>query len=109
MVLNECFPSTVPGVAAHNWQAGVTPTSTIAHKGMVDGAKVLTGTILDFLTRPELIKKARAEFEKATEEMKYFAVLPADAKPPLDLNRETMERYRPAMSKFYLNEPVKFE
>ena len=103
------FPSTVPGVAAHNWQAGVTPTSTIAHKGMVAGAKVLTGTILDFLTRPELIKEARAEFEKATEEMQYFAVLPADAKPPLDLNRETMERYRPAMSKFYLNKPVIFE
>ena len=103
------FPSTVPGVAAHNWQAGVTPTSTIAHKGMVAGAKVLTGTILDFLTRPELIKEARAEFDKATEEMKYFAVLPADAKPPLDLNRETMERYRPAMSKFYLNKPVIFE
>jgi len=33
--------------------------------------------------------------------MKYFAVLPADAKPPLDLNKETMERYRAEMSKFY--------
>jgi hypothetical protein len=41
--------------------------------------------------------------------MKYFAVLPADAKPSLDLNRETMERYRAAMSRFYLNKPVRFE
>jgi aminobenzoyl-glutamate utilization protein B len=103
------FPSTVPGIAAHNWQAAVTPTSTIAHKGMVAGSKVLAGTILDFLTNPELVKEARAEFVQATEEMKYFAVLPADAKPPLDLNKDTMDRYRAAMSKFYLNKPVRFD
>jgi aminobenzoyl-glutamate utilization protein B len=99
----------VPGIGAHNWQAAVTPTSTIAHKGMVAGSKVLAGTILDFLTRPELVKSARAEFEKATAEMKYFAVLPADAKPQLDLNKETMDRYRPAMRQFYLDKPVRFE
>ena len=87
----------------------LTPTSTIAHKGMIAGSKVLAGTILDLLTRPELVKAARGEFEKATEEMKYFAVLPADAKPPLDLNKETMDRYRPAMRQFYLDKPVKFE
>jgi len=87
----------------------VTPTSSIAHKGMVAGAKALAGTILDFLAKPELVKQARAEFEKTTTEMKYFHVLPADAKPPLDLNRETMERYRAEMSRFYLNTPVRFE
>ena len=52
---------------------------------------------------------ARAEFDKQTSEMKYFAVLPADAKPPLDLNKETMDRYRPAMRQFYLDKPVRFE
>jgi aminobenzoyl-glutamate utilization protein B len=87
----------------------VTPTSTIAHKGMVAGAKVLAGTILDLLTRPELVQAARAEFAQKTAEMKYFPVLPADAKPPLDLNKETMDRYRPAMRQFYLDKPVRFE
>ena len=103
------FPASVPGINYHNWQAAVTPTSTIAHKGMIAGSKALAGVILDFLTKPELVKQARAEFEKATTEMKYFPVLPADAKPPLDLNRETMERYRADMSRFYLNKPVRFE
>lgn len=103
------FPASVPGINYHNWQAAVTPTSTIAHKGMIAGSKALTGVILDFLTKPELVKQARAEFEKATTEMKYFPVLPADATPPLDLNRETMERYRAEMSRFYLNKPVRFE
>jgi aminobenzoyl-glutamate utilization protein B len=102
------FPASVPGINYHNWPAAVTPTSTIAHKGMVAGSKALAGAILDFLTKPELIKQARAEFDQATTEMKYFDVLPADAKPPLDLNKETMERYRPEMSKFYLNKPVHF-
>jgi aminobenzoyl-glutamate utilization protein B len=103
------FPGSVPGIGYHNWQAAVTPTSTIAHKGMVAGAKVLAGTIIDLLSRPELVAAARAEFDKQTSEMKYFAVLPADAKPPLDLNKETMDRYRPAMRQFYLDKPVRFE
>jgi aminobenzoyl-glutamate utilization protein B len=102
------FPASVPGISYHNWQAAVTPTSSIAHKGMVQASKVLAGTILDFLTKPELVKQARVEFEKATTEMKYFPVLPADATPPLDLNKETMDRYRAEMTKFYLNKPVRF-
>jgi aminobenzoyl-glutamate utilization protein B len=103
------FPASVPGIGYHNWQAAVTPTSTIAHKGMVAASKVLAGAVLDLLTKPELVKAARAEFDKVTAETKYFAVLPADAKPPLDLNKETMDRYRPAMRQFYLDKPVRFE
>lgn len=102
------FPASVPGINYHNWQAAVTPTSTIAHKGMVSASKVLAGAMLDFLTRPELVRQARVEFDKATTEMKYFAVLPPDAKPPLDLNKETMDRYRPEMAKYYLNRTVRF-
>jgi aminobenzoyl-glutamate utilization protein B len=103
------FPASVPGISYHNWQAAVTPTSTIAHKGMISGSKVLAGAILDFLTKPELVQQARAEFAKTTTEMKYFSVLPDEAKPQLDLNKETMDRYRAEMSKFYLNKPVRFD
>jgi aminobenzoyl-glutamate utilization protein B len=102
------FPASVPGINYHNWPAAVTPTSTIAHKGMVAGSKALAGAILDYLTKPELVRQARAEFDQATTEMKYFDVLPPTAKPPLGLNKETMDRYRVEMSKFYLNKPVRF-
>jgi aminobenzoyl-glutamate utilization protein B len=81
----------------------VTPTSTIAHKGMVVGAKVLAASVLDLMTSAELRAQAQAQFEDDTKETKYFSLLPPDAKPPLDLNRAMMEKYRPAMSKFYLN------
>ena len=54
------FPASVPGINYHNWPAAVTPTSTIAHKGMVAGSKALAGAILDYLTKPELIQDRRA-------------------------------------------------
>lgn len=103
-VLN--FPSSTPGVLYHHWKAAVTPTSAIAHKGMVVGAKVLAASVLDLLMSPDLLARARAQFANDTRETKYFSLLPADAKPPLDLNREMMEKFRPEMRKFYLNKPV---
>jgi hypothetical protein len=41
--------------------------------------------------------------------MKYFSLLPPGAKPPLDLNREMMEKYRPEMRKFYLSKKAEFK
>jgi aminobenzoyl-glutamate utilization protein B len=98
------FPSIVPGITIHEWHAAITPTSTIAHKGMVAGAKVLTASILDLLTRPDILQRARTEFDAQLKQAPYFAVLPPDAKPPLDLNKAMMDRYRPEMRKFYLGE-----
>ena len=102
------FPSSVPGVLYHHWKAAVTPTSSIAHKGMVAGTKVLAGSVLDLITSPDLLARTRAQFADDTKETKYFSLLPADAKPPLDLNREMMEKFRSEMRKSYLNKPVQF-
>src|SRR6202163_2383365 len=98
------FPSIVPGIAIHEWHAAITPTGTMAHKGMVAGAKVLAASILDLLTKPDILQRARTEFDAQLKQSPYFAVLPPDAKPPLDLNKATMDRYRPEMRKFYLAE-----
>ncbi|HXG50975.1 MAG TPA: amidohydrolase [candidate division Zixibacteria bacterium] len=103
------FPSAVPGVQAHHWSAGITPTMSIAHKGAVVGAKVLAASALDLLTSPELLAAAKKQFAEDTKDMKYFSLLPPDAKPPVDLNREIMEKYRPAMRKFYLSKKARFQ
>ncbi len=103
------FPASVPGILYHNWAAAVTPTSSIAHKGMVVGAKVLAASVLDLMTSPELRADARKQFDSDTQDSKYFTLMPPDAKPPLDLNRAMMEQFRPAMAKFYLNEHPKFQ
>jgi aminobenzoyl-glutamate utilization protein B len=103
------FPVVVPGVQGHHWTAGITPTMSIAHKGAVVGAKVIAASVLDLLVFPELRAAARKQFEEDTKETKYFSLLPPGAKPPLDLNKEIMDKYRPAMKKFYLNKSVQFK
>src|SRR5215472_218355 len=103
------FPVVVPGVQAHHWTAGITPTMSIAHKGAVVGAKVMSASILDLLTSAELRAAAKKQFDEDTKDMKYFSLLPAGAKPPLDLNREIMEKYRPEMRKFYLSKRAEFK
>ena len=82
------------------------PVSSISHKGQVTGAKVLAASILDLLSSPELVAKARAEFE--SKKTPYFSLLPPDAKPDLELNRVEMEKYRADMRKFYLDKTPRF-
>jgi aminobenzoyl-glutamate utilization protein B len=103
------FPSAIPGVQAHHWTAGIAPTTSIAHKGAVVGAKVMAASILDLLTSAELRAAAKKQFENDTKEIKYFSLLPPGAKPPVSLNQEMMEKYRPAMRKFYLNKKAEFK
>jgi aminobenzoyl-glutamate utilization protein B len=102
------FPSAVPGVGAHEWKAAVFPTSSISHKGQVVGAKTLAASIIDLLTTPELIQKARAEFEVESKKTPYFSLVPPDAKPDLELNKVEMEKYRADMKKYYLNKTPRF-
>jgi aminobenzoyl-glutamate utilization protein B len=102
------FPAAIPGIEAHEWKAGVFPTSSISHKGQVAGAKTLAASIIDMLTTPELIQKARAEFEVESKKTPYFSLVPPDAKPDLELNRAEMEKYRGEMKKSYLSKTPRF-
>jgi aminobenzoyl-glutamate utilization protein B len=61
------------------------------------------------LTTPDLLTAAKKQFEQETKEGKYFSLLPPGAKPPGDLNKEMMEKYRPAVRKFYLNKKAQFK
>ena len=103
------FPASVPGIAYHEWKAAVTPVSSISHQGQVAGAKVLAASIIDLLTSPELLQKARAEFELEAKKTPYFSLVPPDAKPDVELNRLEMEKYRAAMTKFYLGKTPRFD
>jgi len=103
------FPSVVPGIQAHHWSAGITPTMSIAHKGALIGSKVIASSVLDLLTSPELLAAAKKQFEQDTKDTKYFSLLPEGAKAPVDLNRDIMDKHRPAMKKFYLNKTAVFK
>lgn len=102
------FPSNVPGVPFHHWCAGIAPASSIGHKGIMVGAKVLAGTIYDLLSNPELMKEVRASFAEEMKGIEFKSLLPEDAEPPVGLNEQVMNRFRPHLEKHYLNKEVKF-
>jgi aminobenzoyl-glutamate utilization protein B len=95
------YPANIPGLPGHNWANAVAMATPIAHKGTLAGAKVQALTMLDLLSRPELIKRAWAYFNEQTREMKYTPLIAADTPPPTWLNQESFARTRPEMRKFY--------
>lgn len=103
------IPSNVPGVPFHHWCAAIAEATSIAHKGEVAAAKVLAGSIIDLLTKPELMAKARETFKGEVAGETYQPLLPADQKPRIDLNREEMAKYRDLMKPHYLRAAVSFK
>jgi aminobenzoyl-glutamate utilization protein B len=96
------FPSNVPGLPGHNWSSAIAMATPIAHKGVVAGAKVQAMTILDILTKPELVKSAWDYFSNVqTKDMKYTPFITRDTPAPTFLNTEIMEKYRDEMKKYY--------
>jgi aminobenzoyl-glutamate utilization protein B len=70
-----------------------------AWKGLNTGARVIAGTALDLLTRPKLLEGIGKEFEVQSRDHPYKSFLPDGAKPPLDLNKALMDKYRDDMSR----------
>ena len=88
-----------PGVGWHNWQVNAASHSQLGWKGMLLAAKVLLGSGVDLLLDEKTIQEAKAELDKRLAGRDYQILLPLDAPVPLDINRKTMEKYRPLMEK----------
>lgn len=73
------------GTALHSWQATAQGKLPHAHKGMVHVAKVMAGTAVDALKRPEIIAAAKAEHHAKTGGV-YHCPLPEDATPPIGMS-----------------------
>ena len=102
------FPSNIPGLPGHNWSSAIASATPIAHKGVVAGAKVQAMTVLDLMTRPELIKGAWDYFNNVqTKETKYIPLIAKDTPPAIHLNKEILEKYRDQMRKYYYD-PTRF-
>lgn len=102
------FPANIPGCSYHNWAAGVSLTTTIAHKAEVSGAKVLAASMIDLFMNEELLNNVKQVFKKEIGDAKYFSIIPKDQRPPVDLNKDEMEKWRPMMEKFYVKEKVQW-
>jgi aminobenzoyl-glutamate utilization protein B len=103
------FPSNIPGLPGHNWTDAVAMATPIAHKGVTAGAKVLAMTVIDLLTKPELVDQAWKYFrEVQTKDRKYQPLISPDDQPPIFLNKRIMDTYREQMRKYYYD-PSKYK
>ena len=96
------YPANIPNLPGHNWANAIAMATPIAHKGIVAGSKVMAMTMVDLLMRPELIQGAKTYFtDVQLKNNKVLPLLSDTDQPQIHLNRETMERFRPEMRKFY--------
>ncbi|HKS10923.1 MAG TPA: amidohydrolase [Pyrinomonadaceae bacterium] len=103
------YPSNIPGLPGHNWTDAIAMATPIAHKGVTAGAKVVAMTMIDLLTKPELIEQSWKYFrEVQTKDTKYQPLIGPEDKPATYLNKRTMDTYREQMRKFYYN-PDKYD
>ena len=91
------FPGGVPGAIGHHWSSVASNYGTAAWKGLNAGAKVMAATALDLLINTRLLEEIRVEFAEYSKDHPYKSFLPDGAKPPLELNKELMDKYRDAM------------
>ncbi|MGE3274898.1 MAG: amidohydrolase [Vicinamibacterales bacterium] len=103
------FPANFQAGPGHNWANAISMATPIAHKGVNAGAKVQAMTLLDLMTRPELIKQARDYFENVQlKQRSYTPLIRPQDEPAIWLNKDIMDKYRPEMKKYYYD-PTKYK
>ncbi len=96
------YPANIPSLPGHNWANAVAMATPIAHKGTLAGAKAQAMTMIDLLSKPELVTEAWTYFRDVqTKTMKYTPFIASDTPPATWLNRATVEQFRPEMRKLY--------
>jgi aminobenzoyl-glutamate utilization protein B len=103
------YPSNIPGLPGHNWADGIAMATPIAHKGATAGAKVQAMTMIDLVMKPELVQASWDYFKTVqTANTKYEPLIRPGDQPAIDLNKESMARYREQMKKYYFD-PTKYK
>ena len=103
------YPANVPGTKGHHWADAIAMATPIAHKGCVAGAKATAMTLIDLFTRPQVLVDAKDYFTNVqTKDVKYKPFITRDDPPAIWLNKETMEKYRDQMRKYYYD-PSKYK
>jgi aminobenzoyl-glutamate utilization protein B len=103
------YPANIPNLPGHNWANAISMATPIAHKGVTAGAKVQAMTIVDLLTRPELVQQSWDYFRNVqTRDQHYEPFITAQDQPAVWMNAKTMEQYRPEMRKYYYD-PSKYK
>ncbi len=93
------YPGNIPNMIGHHWSSGIAMATPIAHKGATAGAKAHALTALDVLLNPDLLRAAREYFAGQIKETRWKPLIPEGTTPPVELNREKMEKFKPELKK----------
>lgn len=78
--LGACFAL---GTPFHSWQLVAQGKSSIAHKGMLQIAKVMAATAAALYVSPSLLEQAKAELREQSAGETYVCPIPDDVLPPV--------------------------
>jgi aminobenzoyl-glutamate utilization protein B len=103
------FPANFQAGPGHNWANAIAMATPIAHKGVIAGARVQAMTVLDLMTRPDVVAQAREYYDKVQNKtQRYRPLLRSQDQPAIHLNKAIMDKYRPEMKKYYYD-PTKYK
>jgi aminobenzoyl-glutamate utilization protein B len=74
----------IVGSPAHSWQNTAVGATSIGHKSSIFASKIMATSVIDLLTKPELLKKIQNYWREQMKGRIYKSPLPPDLKPPLD-------------------------
>ena len=84
------------------WMVRARSATPIAHKGVMAGAKVQAMTMLDILSKPEVVTAAWDYYKNVqTRDQKYTPLIRPQDSPAIELNKPTMDKYKAELKKFY--------
>jgi len=75
----------VLGSPGHSWQNVAQAGMGIGHKSLIFAAKTISSSVIDLMSKPDLVKKAKDEFMQRLGGRAYKSPLPPEMKPPLEM------------------------
>ncbi len=73
----------------HSWQNVASGGMSIGHKATLFACKVMATSVIDLLSKPDLLQKAKDEWKEKTKGFAYKSPLPPDLEPPMDQLKKT--------------------
>lgn len=96
-----CAPYASPWIAMgmtgcgwHHWGVVRCAGDTMGQKSLDCAAKAISLTVADILCDEEVLPAAQGEWKERMGDRKYECLLPEGQQPPVDLNKDVMDKYR---------------
>jgi aminobenzoyl-glutamate utilization protein B len=70
------------GAPGHSWQIVACTGTSIGEKAMLVAAKTLAATAVDLFSSPELVQKAKADFDAIRKPLEFVTLIPEGQKAP---------------------------